>query len=92
VSNSTQPFPAHSRADPTVLLVTADDIAAALRISRRTVFRLRTHDDFPPPVELGRHVVRWRWADVCDYLARLKARDGGSPTAANTLRRKGMGE
>lgn len=90
MSNSTQPFPAQSRADPTVLLVTADDIAAALRISRRTVFRLRTHDDFPPPIELGLHVVRWRWVDVCDYLARLKARNGGSPTDANAPRRKGV--
>lgn len=88
MSNSTQPFQAHSRADPTVLLVTADDIAAALRVSWRTVFRLRDHEDFPTPVELGRHIVRWRWVDVCEYLARLKARNSGRLPAANTPQRK----
>jgi len=59
---------------PFPLLVTADDIAEALSISRRTVFRLRARGDLPPPVELTRNVVRWRWTDVCDYLGRLKPR------------------
>jgi len=69
---SSVPFANVAALDP--LLVTADDIAAAFRISRRTVFRLRARGDLPPPVELTRNVVRWRWIDVCDYLDRLKTR------------------
>lgn len=67
-------FAAAEVVQPPPLLVTADDIAAALRISRRTVFRLRARGDLPQPVELAPNVVRWRWADVCDYLDRLKSR------------------
>jgi len=83
-------FGAEEVTHPPPLLVTADDIAEVLRISRRTVYRLRARGDLPPPVELSRHVVRWRWIDVCDYLARLKTRSAARPPAANSLRRKAV--
>lgn len=77
-------------AHPPPVFVTAADIAALLRISRRTVFRLRACGDLPPPVKLSRHVVRWRWVEVCDYLVRLKSRNTGRPPVTNTPRRKGV--
>jgi len=84
-------FGAEEVTHPPPLLVTADDIAEVLRISRRTVYRLRARGDLPPPVELSRHVVRWRWIDVCDYLARLGTYSTvGTMPGSKTRRRKGV--
>ncbi len=55
-------------------LISADDIAALLRVSRRTVFRLRQRGDLPPPVEVSRNIVRWRLSDLRAYLDRLAVR------------------
>jgi predicted DNA-binding transcriptional regulator AlpA len=61
---------------PPPKLISSEDIAAILRVSVRTVFRLRARGDLPPPVEVSRNIVRWRWADVKEYLDNLKARKG----------------
>jgi predicted DNA-binding transcriptional regulator AlpA len=55
-------------------LMTADDVAHVLRVSRRTVFRLRQRGDLPRPVELGRGVVRWRTSEIAAYVEGLKER------------------
>lgn len=55
-------------------LISADDVAALLRVSRRTVFRLRQRGALPAPVEIGRSIVRWRLVDVRSYLDRLASR------------------
>jgi predicted DNA-binding transcriptional regulator AlpA len=55
-------------------LLSAKDVAEMLRVSRRTVFRLRARGDLPAPVELSANIVRWRVADLQEYLSRLKSR------------------
>jgi predicted DNA-binding transcriptional regulator AlpA len=55
-------------------LVSADDVALILRVSRRTVFRLRQRGDLPPPVEVTRNIVRWRLSELHEHLAKLQAR------------------
>jgi predicted DNA-binding transcriptional regulator AlpA len=52
-------------------IVTADDVAAMLRVSRRSVYRLRARGDIPAPVEVSPGIVRWRMTDIRDYIARL---------------------
>jgi len=62
-----------------VELLTVRQLAAALKLSRATVWRLTaaadaglpTADGFPRPVRLGRRIVRWRASDVAAYLGRL---------------------
>lgn len=54
--------------------VSADDLAAMLRVSRRTVFRLRQRGALPAPVEVARNIVRWRLSDVRVYLDQLAVR------------------
>lgn len=47
---------------PAVLL-TAQDVAAALQLSPRQVWRMAASGTIPPPIRLGR-ATRWRAADV----------------------------
>lgn len=60
-------------------LLTKNDVAAMLRVSRRTVSRLRVRGELPAPVVLGANIVRWRAADVEEYLNRLKDRPPRQP-------------
>lgn len=55
-------------------MMTADDLAHILRVSRRTVFRLRQRGDLPPPVELSPGVVRWKTGEIVAYIEALKER------------------
>jgi len=55
-------------------LLTTKDVATILRVSRRTVSRMRARGELPAPVELSTGIVRWRATDVKEYLARLKCR------------------
>jgi predicted DNA-binding transcriptional regulator AlpA len=45
-----------------------------LRVSRRTVFRMRQRGELPAPVEVTRSIVRWRMAEVRAYLEGLVVR------------------
>jgi predicted DNA-binding transcriptional regulator AlpA len=54
--------------------ISAEDIAAILRVSVRTVFRLRARGVLPAPVEVSRNIVRWRWSAIQAYLDNLKTR------------------
>jgi predicted DNA-binding transcriptional regulator AlpA len=54
--------------------VTASEFASILKISKRTLFRLRARGDLPAPVEIATNIVRWRSSDVNAYVAGLKTR------------------
>lgn len=50
------------------VLLTADELASLLRLSKRTLWRLRSAGKIPPPVRLGA-CVRWRVVDIDAWLA-----------------------
>ena len=59
-------------------LLTAHEVALALGIGERTVWRLTSRaragvGSFPKPVRIGAKVVRWRWEDVRKYLDEIAA-------------------
>lgn len=57
------------------LLLSIDEVAAALGVGRRTAYTLRTDDPaFPRPVPLAARVVKYRAADVLAYVERLTSR------------------
>ncbi len=68
-----------TRADdsPTITvhpLLKAADLARVLGVGERSVWRMVSRasaTDFPRPVRIGGHVVRWRWEDVEKYLQEL---------------------
>jgi len=49
------------------ILITADQLAAWLQISKRSLYRLRSDGTLPAPLRL-RHAVRWRVADIEAWL------------------------
>jgi predicted DNA-binding transcriptional regulator AlpA len=53
---------------------TAEDLADLLRVSKRTIFRLRARGVLPAPMELSTNIIRWRSSDIRAYLAGLKTR------------------
>ncbi len=56
----------------TKLLITAEELAALLGISKRTVWRLKSEGRLPEPVRLARS-VRWRYNEVVEWI------DNGCP-------------
>jgi len=48
-------------------LLTVREVAAALRVSMRQVWKLASADRLPKPVRLGRS-VRWRRTDIERYI------------------------
>ncbi len=57
-------------------LLTARDVARVLSVGERTVWRMTSRakaggGEFPEPVRIGGHAVRWRWQDVEKYLQEL---------------------
>jgi predicted DNA-binding transcriptional regulator AlpA len=61
------------------ILITADAFAALLQVSKRTLFRLRAKGVLPTPVEISTNTIRWRTADVTDYLKNLRTRKARRP-------------
>jgi excisionase family DNA binding protein len=51
----------------TKTLLNADEVAAMLGISERTLWRLLSAGKVPEPVRFGRS-TRWRLADVKDWI------------------------
>ncbi|MCZ4352647.1 helix-turn-helix domain-containing protein [Roseovarius aestuarii] len=51
-------------------LLTSEDVAARLRISKRHIHNLIAEGNFPPPMKVGR-LNRWRELDVDCYVERL---------------------
>ena len=57
-------------------LLTVRELAATLKLSERTCWRLAGKaeagiEEFPRPLRVGPKAVRWRLADVEPYIARL---------------------
>jgi len=51
------------------LLITAEELAGLLQVSIRSLWRLRSAGQIPPPIRL-RKVVRWRLVEIEDWLAK----------------------
>lgn len=50
------------------VLITADQLAVWLQVSKRSLWRLRSAGQLPAPVKL-RSAVRWRLSDIEAWLA-----------------------
>ena len=50
------------------LMMTADELADTLCISKRQVWRLKAKGDIPKPVTIGTS-VRWRRSDILEWIA-----------------------
>ncbi len=57
-----------------VELMTADDFAAVMKVSRRTLYRKLSKGEVPKPVRIGKGTVRWRVRDVRSFLEKLSAK------------------
>lgn len=55
-------------ADIERVLVTADEAAAMLGMSKRQLYRTVAAGDFPPPLRTGARMRRWRKADVLEWV------------------------
>jgi predicted DNA-binding transcriptional regulator AlpA len=55
-------------------LLTPDDVADLLKVSKRTVFRLRAAGLLPPPLELTTNLIRWRAEDIRRFIGDLRER------------------
>jgi excisionase family DNA binding protein len=51
------------------LLITADQLAKWLQVSKRSLWRLRSAGEIPEPMRLG-GAVRWRLTDVEAWMAK----------------------
>ncbi len=60
------------------LLITAAELARLLRVSTRTLWRLRSAGELPEAVRLG-GAVRWRLDEIKKWIA------GGCRMSTNTL-------
>ncbi|WP_437186684.1 helix-turn-helix transcriptional regulator [Planctomicrobium sp. SH668] len=49
-------------------LLTVDDLAAVLKVSKRTIWRMRSCCQLPKPVKVGGG-VRWRKSDIDAWIA-----------------------
>jgi excisionase family DNA binding protein len=54
-------------------LLTAEDVADMLAISKRTVWRMTASGELPQPVRYNRKLVRWTRCAIDAYLDRLEA-------------------
>ena len=55
--------------DTTPVLLTADEVAAMLGVSERTLWRLLSAGKVPQPVRFGRN-TRWREMQVREWIER----------------------
>lgn len=67
------------------LLMTAEEIAELLRLSVRSVWRLRSAGGIPKPLRIGSATIRWRRNEIMEWVK------AGCPSLAsreNGTRRK----
>ena len=69
---------AHDALDSLPPMLSADELAEWLKISKRTVWRLKSAGAIPKPVKIGRS-VRWQRTEVAAWL------DKGCPVVSSTL-------
>jgi prophage regulatory protein len=53
---------------PDAALLTAEQLAATLQVSKRTLWRMRSAGQMPRPIRIG-GVVRWRRDEVAAWIA-----------------------
>lgn len=53
-------------------LITADELAAYLKIDKRTIRRMVEAGDLPAPVHVTVKRPRWRWVDIDAWLEERK--------------------
>jgi predicted DNA-binding transcriptional regulator AlpA len=63
------------------MLICAEDVARLLNMSMRTIWRMRSAGDIPPPVRIG-CAVRWNLDEIRAWIA------DGCPTAKQRQARK----
>jgi predicted DNA-binding transcriptional regulator AlpA len=61
------------------LLIDIREVAAALGVSKRTVYALRARPDFPSAITLASRCVRYRASDVAEFVERLAADTAHAP-------------
>ena len=49
-------------------LLTVSDVARALAVSTRTVWRLVSTGELPPPQRIGKRLRRWKSTDIENYI------------------------
>jgi predicted DNA-binding transcriptional regulator AlpA len=64
--------------DSAPIMMTADELAETLCISKRQVWRLKSKGDIPKPVTIARS-VRWRRADILQWI------EAGCPSCSSLL-------
>jgi predicted DNA-binding transcriptional regulator AlpA len=76
-------------------LLTTNEVARLLRVSRVTLWQWRRKGLVPPPIRLGLSRLRWRAQDVRDYLdqstALLEARRPSKKTKKDSALPEGNG-
>ena len=74
----TQPPRFQPVADPSRRLLTVDEVAAQLNVSRFTIWRMRDQGRFPAAIKIGSS-ARWRQADIDAFIAasRCEPSDSG---------------
>ncbi|MCA9231911.1 MAG: helix-turn-helix domain-containing protein [Planctomycetales bacterium] len=60
------------------LMMTADELANTLQISKRQVWRLKAKGAIPKPVKIGTS-VRWKRSDILEWI------DAGCPVVSSLL-------
>jgi excisionase family DNA binding protein len=58
--------------DDRIALMTPDEVAELLRVSKSTLYSWRQHSIGPVGLRIGKH-LRYRWVDVEDYLNGLRS-------------------
>ena len=66
------------------IMMTAEEIARCMKISTRTVWRLKTQGELPKAVKVGR-AVRWRQNDILHWI------EQGCPAAFDPHTPKSLG-
>ncbi len=74
-SKSWQDTAEPTTAEPSQRLLTVQDLAAYLDVPVKTIYTWRHRNTGPRGFRMARH-LRYRWADVEEWLAELAARDG----------------
>jgi predicted DNA-binding transcriptional regulator AlpA len=50
------------------LLISAAKVGSLLDVHERTVWRMRSAGEIPPPIKVGPRKVRWRRAEILNWI------------------------
>ena len=68
MNDLTRPTHVDASADANPILITAEELAAKLSISKRTIYRLLSAGAIIKPIRF-RGIVRWRTAEIEEWIA-----------------------